>query len=553
VGALPDSPRVDEAAVAAAVEGLRKRGASCQAYLDRGVCVSAVNAGERRWPAYAEAVSRRAAVRGRRLLPVIGSGAVDGRCWIAYDMGAAISLPEYGGVLATATCQRVLSDVARALDEAAGDGVYAWELPPGSVFVSERGSRLGDLGTAREALRGAWFKPEGDTAHVPPEVLRGERAGERSGVYLFGALLRVLLTGASPWRALPASIDAVVASAMADDPERRPRTAGETQEMAARALRGEPARRSRRQRRRAAAKQAEPANPAAAKPAPSPRPAAPTPAAAKPAPDPRPPAAKPAAPRPRRAVPKPRSPRRAGRLRALAVGGAVVLGAASGVLLGWSMDPDPPAARTVDAGAVTISVRAEPGSGLRVRAVDRRLPTRPGAEPVRLGAIEAWRRSKAGAVTYQVPTTRGTLVLICGPGSPDRLRRCERAASTTRLRDAKALPVAGAIRDRKRLLGSISALAAEREDARARLGRAETPEGQRVAARDLADSYARTARALGPVTAAEPVATAARAAADAYMALAESASTGSAGGWDDAGDRVRRSEAALAEAVARVS
>jgi hypothetical protein len=235
------TPKVDEAAIAVALEDLSARGATRQTYVradGRDVCVNAVNAGEESRSGYSEAALRRAATRGRRLLPVLDSGEIEGRLWIAYEMGSTTSLADNRGhlLLPTAKCLRVLSDVARALDDAAREGVFAYELPPGSVFVSHRGARLGDLGTAREALFAAGYAPEGDTAYVPPEVLHGERPGERSGVYLLGALLYHLLTGASPLdgRAaalnggrpgLSASINSVVATTMADDPALRPGSA----------------------------------------------------------------------------------------------------------------------------------------------------------------------------------------------------------------------------------------------------------------------------------------------------------------------------------------
>src|SRR5918999_1218952 len=261
---LLDSPLVDPAAVAAALDGLRDRGATCQAYMRAGgsnVCVNAVNAGSDAWPRYSESASRRAATGGRRLLPVIDSGEVDGRLWIAYDMGSATSLADARGrrLLPTATSLRVLLDVARALDGAAAEGVFACELPPGSMFLSGKGARLGDLGTAREVVARVEYELEGDPAYVPPEVLRGQRAGERSGVYLFGALMHYLLTGGPPYNArpgppangqpeLPASIKAVVATATAEDPEVRPPTVSEAHDMARRALRGEPPARPRKQR-----------------------------------------------------------------------------------------------------------------------------------------------------------------------------------------------------------------------------------------------------------------------------------------------------------------
>jgi hypothetical protein len=753
-----DCPKVDDAAVAAVLEGLRDRGATCQVYIRAGgtnVCINAVNAGRDGWSEYSEAASRRAATGGRRMLPVLGSGEVDARFWIAYDVGSARSLADHRarGLLPTSTSQRVLSDVARALDEAAAKGLFASELPPDSVFVTEKGARLGDLGTAREGLAGAKLALEGDPAYVPPEVLRGERAGERAGVYLFGALLQYLLTGAAPQRGgssprqclqpdLPASIKAIVAVAMADDPDSRPHTVSEANAMAERALRGEPPARGRRRRaatagpaKRAIRKAAtagrattEPAaakrattEPAAAKrattePAPTKRATtepAPTkrattepatakhattkpatakhattepatakhattepatakrattepatakrairkaatakratsqpatakrairkaatakratsqPATAKPAIR-KPAIRKPAIPKPataKRATSQPATAKRATfrataervtsrataakraisraagakralrkvptakrvipkldaaqplrrvgalsvtRRHALGVGGALVLGAAAGLLLGTSPDPEPARAKTVTAGGLSVTLpsgphRVEargkglairsPGSLLRARMVSSPLPPSLDARPVRLGPLQAWRHSAGGEVRYSVPTSRGTLAVTCrvtASASSRPLRLCERTASTLRLRDARALPLATVVVESRRVQTTVAALEAERDAARARLGSASTSDEQRLAAQDLADSHERAASVLRELAGAGSVEAAARGAADAYSRLAAAAESGSAERWDEASEQVRRSDAALAEAVA---
>lgn len=155
---LLESQRLDEAAVAVALEGLDTRGATRQACIradGRNACVNAVYAGGDDPAGYLEAAARRAATTGRRLLPVLDSGEIDGRLWIAYDMGSMTPLTDhFGRLLPTATSLGVISDVARALDDAAGDGVFAAELPPSSVFMAGRSARLGDLGTARAASPG---------------------------------------------------------------------------------------------------------------------------------------------------------------------------------------------------------------------------------------------------------------------------------------------------------------------------------------------------------------------------------------------------------------
>jgi hypothetical protein len=601
------------------------------------------------------------------MLPVLDSGHVDGRLWIAYDMGSATPLTKHGGprLLPTATSLRVLTDVARALDEAAAKYVFASELRPDSVFLMGKGARLGDLGTAREGLAGARFRLEGDPAYVPPEVLRGKPAGERSGVYLLGALLHYLLTGTSPQPGrpapgesrqpeLPASIKAVVATAMADDPDDRPNSVSEAHEMAKRALRGEPAGRGRRRRgaktgttkdvapkadRHAAAQGHAAAKSAAegrvaAKAATTPKAAArkrttPEAATTKRA------TSKAATRRPRtsqsgnpkRATPKARARTRvafkagpakaaastagiaklaastagvakrsaskaaaAKRIRlhvsapklparpsisvpqvpprrALAVGGALALGAVAGLLLGTSPDPEPARAQTVTAGGLSVTVpsgrhRVESGdrtlavrtpeSLLRARVVDRRLPPPPQARPVQLGALQAWRDPNGDVVRLSIPTSQGTLAVTCrtrAAAGSRPLRLCERTASTLRLRDARALPLAAAAGESRRLRTAIATLRAERDAARSRLGGASTPRDQRLAAQDLAEIHARAATALRDLAGAGSLEADARAAADAYARLAASAGSKSPKRWAEAGEEVRRSDADLAEAI----
>jgi hypothetical protein len=156
-------------------------------------------------------------------------------------------------------------------------------------------------------------------------------------------------------------------------------------------------------------------------------------------------------------------------------------------------------------------------------------------------------------VRYSVPTSRGTLAITCraaASGSPRPLRLCERTASTLRLRDVRALPLAVVVEESRRLRTAIATLRAERDAARASLGSASTPNDQRIAAQDLADIHGRAATALRGLTGAGPLGAATRAAAASYSALAASAGSGSAEHWAGASEQVRRSEAVLAEAVA---
>jgi hypothetical protein len=254
--------------------------------------------------------------------------------------------------------------------------------------------------------------------------------------------------------------------------------------------------------------------------------------------------------------------------RALAVGGALILGGAAGLLLGASPDPEPARAQTVTAQGMSVSLpssrhRVEPsgkglavrtpGALLRARIVSSPLPPPSEARPVQLGALQAWRHEDGGAVRYSVPTSRGTLAVTCrttASRSPGPLALCERTASTLRLREVRAVPLAAVVEESRRLRTAIETLGAERDAARARLDSASTPTEQRLAAQDLADSHQRAATALRDVTGAEPLEKAAHGAARAYSELGTAAESGSAKRWAQAREQVRRSEAALAGAIA---
>jgi hypothetical protein len=112
------------------------------------------------------------------------------------------------------------------------------------------------------------------------------------------------------------------------------------------------------------------------------------------------------------------------------------------------------------------------------------------------------------------------------------------------------LPLAVAATESERFRAVLVTLSSERDDARARLGRASTPAAQRRAAQDLAASHERAAAALDDLSGVESVETAMRATADAYATLAASAEGEWAAGWNQAGENLRRSEAARVGAIA---
>jgi hypothetical protein len=266
----------------------------------------------------------------------------------------------------------------------------------------------------------------------------------------------------------------------------------------------------------------------------------------------------------------------AGRARSLpvvpaaAVAVSLALGIGAGLLLGGSSDPESPRTTVVTGGGLGVTappgwhaarrgangltIRPERGAatGLEANLVNAQPERDPASEPVQLGSLQAWRTEAPGEVRYAAPTTAGAVLITCraAPSDPSVLQLCERAASTLRLDNASALPVAGGVEQEERLRTTITALRTQRDAGRRRLARAETRDGQRLVARSLARSHARAAAALDPLSGSEPIAAAVRGTARAYAGLAQSAARGSERRWQLASERVERRDAVLAEALA---
>jgi hypothetical protein len=556
---------------------------------DRTVCVNAVGApdADAAWSSYSTAAADRVEAIGERLAPVVASGRLDDRLYIAYDVTGMLTLAAYreriGGTRPESL--QLLWSLARALDAAARAGLRLTEITPASVFVHhERGVLLADLGLARQALGNP--PPELDTAAgwVAPEVLLGEQATARSAVYAFGALTYFVLTGAAPYTggpedvlaapppsaalaspAVPAALDLVISAAMARDPDRRYRSASEARKLADVILQ----------------------EPLAPLPAPAPRRAArvaaprrgarvPAPRRAARAPSPRRETRAPSPPREARA-PSP-APRRtvtpALGLTALALALVLAIGALAGVLLSSLGEDGAPEPRRVAAGELALLVpggwtgagtgagglRASPegdsGSGLTLETSDSPVEPAEQATPVRLGRVEAWRDSAAGrrrSVRYVIPTASGKLVATCRASArsePGTLALCERALSTLRLPAAVSLPLAEVVARQRRHQALVTGLSEERARARRSLAEASRPADQRVAAQALASAHTRFAERYASLPGGTDVAAAARRTAAAYEALAAAAGSDQKARWRAAVERVRRAEAALRQALA---
>ena len=153
----------------------------------------------------------------------------------------------------------ILSQVAEALDAAHEQGLVHRDVKPSNVLIAEAAGKehcyLADFGLTKRtgSLSGVTAAGEivGTLEYVAPEQITGDPLDERSDVYSLGCVLYECLTGQSPFpRAtdvallwahvheeptppskarpeLPRELDTVLARALAKEPGRRYRTAGE--------------------------------------------------------------------------------------------------------------------------------------------------------------------------------------------------------------------------------------------------------------------------------------------------------------------------------------
>lgn len=140
------------------------------------------------------------------------------------------------------------AEIAEALDYAHGQGVTHRDIKPGNILITQQGrAKIADFGIAKLNL--AHFtlpgRVLGTPAYMAPEQLTGERADGRSDLFSLGVILYVMVTGHSPFQGtsattvmykvankepvaasalnldVPKELDAVIAQAMAKDPEER--------------------------------------------------------------------------------------------------------------------------------------------------------------------------------------------------------------------------------------------------------------------------------------------------------------------------------------------
>ncbi len=196
----------------------------------------------------------RASIEHPNLLPILDWGKAGDRYYLASPLSMA---PTLADLLAAAPLKakgalRLLAQLADALETAHERGLVHRDLAPEHVVVEPRGGGhvlLGDFGVADPEWSGGLLDLAGSTPYLSPETLREEPLVPESNVYSLACILVECLTGSPPYTSehastvayahvaeppprlserhpeLPASIDDVVAAAMAKDPAERLRSA----------------------------------------------------------------------------------------------------------------------------------------------------------------------------------------------------------------------------------------------------------------------------------------------------------------------------------------
>ena len=196
------------------------------------------------------------------VIPIYQAGEEDGLLFLAmryvegYDLAKLVAEE---GALEPRRALELLGQIAEALDAAHEKGLVHRDVKPSNVLIAEAAGRehcyLGDFGLTKRtgSLSGVTAAGEivGTLEYVAPEQITGDPLDERSDVYSLGCVLYECLTGQAPFpRAtdvallwahvheeptppskarpdLPKELDTVLARALAKEPGRRYRSAGE--------------------------------------------------------------------------------------------------------------------------------------------------------------------------------------------------------------------------------------------------------------------------------------------------------------------------------------
>ena len=199
----------------------------------------------------------------------------DGRLWIAmqYVAGSDADRETRNGSMTPQRAVRIIGEVAAGLDYAHRRHIVHRDIKPANFLLAANDERvfLADFGIARALDDAVGLTRAGTVmasiAYTAPECLKAIAVDHRADIYSLGCALYHLLTGKAPFfrsreggmagvaaahlfeappkvtelvPTLPAGIDAVVAKAMAKEPDDRYQSATELAAAATQALAGNP-------------------------------------------------------------------------------------------------------------------------------------------------------------------------------------------------------------------------------------------------------------------------------------------------------------------------
>ena len=209
---------------------------------------------------------RRESKRAARLnephvIPIHDFGQIDGQLFIDMRLVEGTDLAtllERDGPLPPQAAAWIIAQVASALDAAHADGLVHRDVKPSNVLITGHGQSLPfayliDFGIARVTTNASIATGSGTigtVAYMAPERISGSPGDRHADVYSLACVLHECLTGRPPFSGemvavmwaqlhaappvptevrpgLPAAVDEVIARGMAKDPARRYDSAGE--------------------------------------------------------------------------------------------------------------------------------------------------------------------------------------------------------------------------------------------------------------------------------------------------------------------------------------
>ncbi|WP_280345014.1 serine/threonine-protein kinase [Nocardia neocaledoniensis] len=216
-----------------------------------------------------------ARLRHPNVVQIFDRGVDGDRLWIAMQfidgIDAAHLLRQGLSVLTPARAVRIVAEAAKGLDYAHRQGLLHRDIKPANLLIARADDGadevlVTDFGIARSMGETTSLTSAGSVlgtlAYAAPEQLEGAPLDERTDVYALGGTLYELLTGFVPFQretpgamisahlleppprasagnpALPVALDAVIARAMAKNPDERFASCGELAEAAVDALAG---------------------------------------------------------------------------------------------------------------------------------------------------------------------------------------------------------------------------------------------------------------------------------------------------------------------------